>query len=289
MFKFLFKSGLIGMLGAGAVYASGGADEVMDWFKDQKQVVEHKISEMKGMPAELRRIERRVDDLDQEIRRLKEDQFSQEHAVKKTEQDLKDRGNTMKILKSNLEKAQNLLSNDAEYFRIGPATYSRQEVESDVAEKIRLFRVQEETLAHLRQTYVTHQNAIAMAAENVQRGETLRTELQSKVRLLHAKLEKYKARQIYAETIALDFDAQEFNTEIGETRKMFAEFEEKLAVKNRVLDERLKIEDNSSVLGINYDADTNKPFDVRNELTNLLNPGQTERAASPVLSLTENR
>lgn len=289
MLKFLFKTTALGALGAAAVYASGGTERIMDWVHDKKQIVEEKISEMQGMSAELSKIERKVSDLDREIQNLKQSKFQGEHEIQKLEEDIGDREETLRILKTNLEKAQGLLQGDAQFYKIGLATYARGEVETDVAEKIRLYKVQEETLANLRQTYVTHKNAYAMADENVRRGESLRTELQARVRLLRAKLEKYKAREIYAETVAMDFDAQEFNTAMGETRKLFAEFEEKLVVKNRMLDERLKIKDSTHALGINYDNPETRPYDVRLELGDLLGKTSSGASTSPVMALTERK
>ena len=54
-----------------------------------------------------------------------------------------------------------------------------------------------------------------------------------------AKLERYKARQYYAEAVAMDFDARDFNTEIGDARQSLAKFEQKLDIKNQLLDERV--------------------------------------------------
>jgi septal ring factor EnvC (AmiA/AmiB activator) len=285
MIKFLMRSVFLGALSAGALFAFGGTDQVMGWFQDSRQAVTEKINEFQGMSAELRKIESRVGRLDKEIQSLKENAIREDVEVRNLEQEVSDREEALERLRTNLEKANTLIETESDFFRIGGETYSRIEVERDVADKIRLYKVQEETMAHLRQTHMTHRNALALARENVNRGEAVRAELSSKVRLLKAKLERYKAREVYAEAVATDFDAQEFNTAMGETRSLFAKFETKLEVKNRMLDQRKKISNNSQVTGIDYEAPEKAPVDVRSELSRLLGNEVPAPAEGPVAAL----
>ena len=101
----------------------------------------------------------------------------------------------------------------------------------------------------------------------------VREDLVGKVALLQAKVEKYKARQVYAETVTLDFDARDFNTEIGEARQSLAKFEQKLEVKNRMLDEKLKVavSGKSVVSGIDYTKTAQQAeMDIQEQLSELL-------------------
>lgn len=290
MFRFLLKTSLLGVLATGALYATGTTDKVVHMFEHGKKKVAEKINELQGMSAQLNRIESKVSQLDTEILELKQAAVRDQIEVERLESDIDERQGGLDKLKGSLERAHSLLETEEEYFRIGSATYSRDEVERDVAEKIALYKVQDETLAHLRQTYVTHRNAKTIAQENVRRGQAVKIDLESKIRLLRAKLERYKAREIYAETVAVDFDAEDFNTGIGEARQLFARFDKDLEVKNRLLDERMRINATSgSVTGIDYDAEeAPSPTSVQEKLSLFL--GYQTAPTSPVTALaTDNQ
>ncbi len=281
MFRFIGKTVLFGALAAGALGWWCGKDQLVTWFRHGKAQVEQKLEEFQGMSAELRRIEDRVQSLEGEVRDLKEQSIRAEVEVNHLERETGDRKAALERLHKSLQKAQSLLASGAERFVIGGATYPRGEVERDVSDKIDLYNVQKETLAQLEQTLETHRSALALSRENVTRGEALRAELQGRVRLLSAKLEKHRAREVYAEAVATDFDAQEFNTEIGEVRSLFAKFEFKLEVKGRMLDERMKLAGGSRVGGIDYEApDRPKADDVTHKLSLLLE-GREEPAVEP--------
>lgn len=272
MLKFMIKTALVGALATGATVALVGPDKVEDWVFASKQAVEEKINELQGMTAELRRVEARVERLDREIAELKEHALREELEIETLEEEIDHRESAIDYLRDNLEKAHTLLGTDLDRFNIRGITYGRTEIEQDVEEKMRLFQVQEDTLAQLRMTHNTRKNALELARENVTRGQAVREELIGTVRLMQAKLEKFKARQVYAEAVTMDFDAQEFNTEIGEARKSLASFEKKLEVKNRLLEEQLKVaaSGNSVVSGIDYTKTAKADVGIQEQLSELL-------------------
>jgi len=251
---------------------------VIAWARQGKETIKNEISEIQGMSAELRSIEGRIGDLEGEVRRLKESAIREEVEVQHLDAETQQRQKQVEKLKANLEKAQSLLTSGGERFRIGNAEYTRSEVERDVADKIELYKVQQETLGQLHATLDTHRSALAIARENVSRGDALKGELASKVRLLQAKLEKHRAREVYADAVATDFDARDINTEIGEVRSLFAKFETKLEVKSRMLDERMKVSSNSRVSGIDYEA---KEGSVSKNVVDQLNELFAAKAPAP--------
>ena len=272
MFKFLMKSAALTTLVAGTTFAAFGSDTVMNWLRSSKEKVQEQISELQGMNAELNKVRDRVNELDQEVLELKESALKEQMEVENLEQQVHERQQTLDHLRRNLEKANTLLSQPGDHFSIQGITYTRREIEHDVAEKMRMFEVQQDTMAQLSQTMNTRKNALQLKQENVTRSKTLRHELMAQVQLLTAQVERYKARQVYAEAMTSEFDAQEFNTAIGETRQMLAAFEKKLAVKNRMLDDQIRIAvDGSHVAGIDYNAE-NKPQynNIQEELSALL-------------------
>jgi len=287
MFGFIGKTIVLGALGVGAIGCLYGKDQVVSWFKQGKQKIENQINELQGMSAELGKIQDRVGSLEDEVRRLKEQSIREEVEVEHLERETGDRKAGIERLHKNLEKAQSLLTSEGDRFAIGGVVYPRAEVERDVSDKIDLYKVQQETLAQLEQTLAMHRSALTLARENVARGESLRLELQGRVRLLQAKLEKHRAREVYAEAVACDFDAADFNTEIGSVRALFAKFETKLEVKGRMLDERMKLAGGSHLGGIDYEAqDRAAAGDVAGKLSQLLS---APPAPAPAIVIVRDR
>ncbi len=283
MFKFIGKSLILGGLGAGALGCLYGKDQLHAWFDQGKREITAKIDELQGMRGELSGIESRVQSLEGEIRELREHALGEEVEVQRLEREAGDRKQSLERLKKNLEKAQALLATEATRFIIGGIADGRSDVERDVAEKLDLYQVQSDTLVQLEQTLEVRRGALTMAKENVVRGEALRGELTGKIRLLQAKLEKHRAREIWAEAVAGDFDATEFQTAIGEVRQRCAKFESKLDVKGRLLDERMKVAVGGKAAGIDYDApDRPEGSGVTERLSKLLGAAQ-EPPASVVI------
>ncbi len=283
MFKLIGKTLVLGGLGAGALGCLYGKDQLHAWFDQGKREIATKIDELQGMKGELSSIESRVHSLEGEIRELREHALEEEVEVQRLDREAGDRKQALERLKKGLEKAQALLATNASQFVIGGIAYGRGDVERDVAEKLDLYQVQQDTLAQLGQTLDVRRSALAMAKENVTRGESLRGELTGKLHLLQAKLEKHRAREIYAEAVAGDFDATEFQTVIGEVRQRCAKFESKLEVKGRILDERMKLAVGTKAAGIDYEApDRPEGGGLEERLSKLLGPAQ-ELPASVVI------
>lgn len=290
MFKFIGKSIVLSALGIGALGLLYGKDQVMTWARQGKEKIKTEINEMQGMNSELRSIEARVGSLETEVRGLRENAIREEVEVQHLESETQERSKNLDHLKSNLEKAQTLLTSGAERFRIGRVDYSRADVERDVADKIELYKVQQETLDQLTATLETHKSAVALAHENVARGEALKVELAGKVRLLQAKLEKHRAREVYADAVACDFDANDFNSQIGEVRQLFAKFETKLEVKSRMLDERMKVAVGTHVNGIDYEAkESSVSKNVVDQLNELFAAKPAATATSPAVVVVTGR
>lgn len=282
MLKFLFKTALVAALVGGVAVAFVGPDRVEHWVHASKSAVEEKISEFQGMTSELRKIDARVDRLDSEIADLKENVLKEEFEIQNLDKEIQGREEGLQYLRNNLEKADELLLAEDAFFTIRGIHYTRNEIEQDVAEKMRLYQVQEDTLAQLRMTRQTRQAALDMAHENVARGQAVREDLIGKVRLMQAKLERYKARQFYAEAVASDFDAREFNTEIGEARQSLSRFEQKLEVKSRLLDEQMRVAANEDgvVSGIDYTKTAEVELSLHEQLSTLLSGSAQEQTGS---------
>lgn len=271
MIRFVLKTAVLTSLAAGVAAATFGPRTVADWARESTDAVTSHFQDIQGLQPELQRIESKVAALDDEIIELKEIAFREEVEIRQLQIDISDRQATVEHLRTNLERADSLLDTELSTFKIRGITYGRDEIEKDLEEKMRLYKVQRDTLSQLREILSTRENALTLAQENVQRGEVLREELTGRVRLLHAQLERYQAREVYAEAVANDFNAQEFNTGIGEARQLLAKFEHKLEVKNRMLDDRMRVAAGSeSAAGIDYLAASESAAALREELSLLL-------------------
>lgn len=288
MIRFAMRTALLGAMALGSAAAVFGPEQVRHWAENGKQTVEQKLKQCHTLENDLNQIRAKVASLDQEILELKEKTLSETVQIEGLQQEIQDRSAGVESLRENLERAEALLDGNLLQFRIRGLTYSREEIEADVQEKMHLYQVQRDTLRQLRETLEVRTGALALLQENTQRGESLREELQGKVRLLEAGLEKFRAREAYAEAVTTDFDAQEFSTEIGDARQALAHFEQKLEVKNRMLDERLKITaEHGSVAGIDYTAPAEKTASLKQDLRKVL--GGEEISTVKVAEVTSSR
>jgi hypothetical protein len=155
-------------------------------------------------------------------------------------------------LKDALDRAADLLADKNDYYLIGGHRYTYNEVARDAAEKMKLYKVQDETLTNLKRTLDTKQKTLCLAEENVTKSESIKGELRAKVKYMKAQLDRYTAKEVYAETVKVEDSHFEFKTLIGQTQKMLSDFEKQLEVKDRLLDERINL-GGGYVGGIDYE------------------------------------
>lgn len=233
---------------------------VLNWdsfkvFADTgKKMIEEKINEAQSMETKLSLLETRIAGLDREIYDLKTEVVRRKVDVEYMDKIVGEKQNALIDLKDALERASALLEQNREYYVIGGRKYSYNEVARDAAEKLKLYKVQEETLTNLDRTLDTKRKTLVLAEENVAKGQSIKTELNAKVKYLKAQVERYKAKEVYAETVKIDDTSAEFKTLIGKTQKMLAEFEKQLEVKDRVLDERIRL-GGEYIGGIDYNQE----------------------------------
>lgn len=261
--------GLIKWAVAGALVAGGalffvGADRLKMYAEHGKHVMQEKISEVTGLEGQLDAINSKIQNLDQEIVKLKEKMIEQRIDVSSLRESVDSRDAQLGKLKTNLEKASRLLSDPRDSFVIGRIAYTRHEVEADAEEKLHTYQLQADSLKNMRETLKMKENALTISQENVAQGESLKAELEAKVRLLAAKLERYRAKQVLAEATASTIPTDELKTELGSAHALLREFEKQLEVKDRVLDERMKLAPAKveHVSGIDYEATGEDTADV---------------------------
>lgn len=261
--------GLIKWAIAGAVVASGalflvGSDRLRLYAEHGKRVVQEKISEVTGLEGQLDAINGKIQNLDQEIVKLKEKMIEQRIDVSTLRETVDVKEAQLGKLKNNLEKASRLLSDPRDQFVIGRIAYTRHEVEVDAEEKLHSYQLQADSVKNMKETLKMKENALTISQENVAHGESLKAELEAKVRLLGAKLERYRAKQVLVEATATTIPTEELKTELGSAHAMLLEFEKQLEVKDRVLDERMKLapEKAEHVSGIDYDATAEDTADI---------------------------
>ncbi len=255
LFGSLFRLGLLTTLVGGSAVALFGTDRVKLYLENGKDKVLSAIDNAQGMESKLSLIRTEIAGLDRSVRDLREEAVSRKIECEELRHDVADREKSLARQMSVLDQASDLLSKSAQTYTIGRTVYTRQEVEKDAADKLQLYGVQQETLKSLKETLSTKEKALELADQNVGRAIALKAELQGKVGLLEAKLQKFRAREAFAATIDDGLSTENIDNELAKARDMILGFEKKLEVKDRMLDERMKGSSTPAKGGIDYAVD----------------------------------
>lgn len=254
MFGSLFRIGMLATLVGGSTFALVGPDRIKAYFHDGKEKLLSAIDEAQGMESKLGMIREQIKGLDDEARRLKKEAITRRVESERLREEVANREAALDQRARVLETVSNLLDRGQPSYAIGRVTFTRAEVEQDAAEKLSLYNVQQETLKSLRETLATKEKAQAIAEENVGRAEALRAELLSKVGLLEAQLQKYRAKETFAATVEEVIDTSDLDSDLARARELIQEFESDLEVRARMLDERLNGTSEQPRGGIDYEA-----------------------------------
>ena len=254
MFGSLFRLGMLATLVGGSTFALVGPDRIKQVFDDGKESVLEAIDGAQSMESKLKQIHKQISSLDQETRHLKEEAIRRRVESERLSLEVGERERSIEKRANVLERVSDLLAESRDQYVIGRTVYSREEVEKDAAEKLNLYNIQAETLKSLRETLATKQKAMAIARENVGRAAALRVELQGKVGLLEAQLQKYRAKETFAATVDEVLDTSDLDSDLARARELIDSFERDLEVKDRMLDERLNGSPDQPAGGINYEA-----------------------------------
>jgi len=251
--KTLFKFALFSVLTVTAAAAVLNWDDFKAVASTGRKMIERKIDEVQGMETKLSILREKVAGLGKEILELKTDLVRRQVDVEYMEKIVDEKRRALARLETALEQASRLLAEPRDTYLIGGRAYSREAVSRDAEEKMKLYKIRKETLANLEKTLETKRKTLEMARRNVERGESMKAELAAKVKFLEARVDRYKAKEVYADTVKVEDPSVEFKTLLGRTRKMLDEFERQLAVKDRLLDERIRL-GGDYTCGIDYAA-----------------------------------
>ena len=261
LFGSLFRLGLLTTLVGGSAVALFGTDRVKLYLEHGKETVLSAIDDAQGMEAKLSLIRTQIDGLDRSVRDLREEAVSRKVESEDLRREIAERERSLERQMSVLDRASDLLAKKSETYTIGRTVYTRQEVEKDAADKLQLYGVQQETLKSLKETLATKEKALELADQNVGRAIALKSELQGKIGLLEAKLQKFRAREAFAATVDDGVSTVALDSDLAKAREMIQGFEKKLEVKDRMLDERMKSSGTQPKGGIDYtvtsDGDAN--------------------------------
>ena len=235
----LLKYGFYASILAGAAYVFVGPDRLISYAEQGKEAIEDKLSESHSLEDELGSVKKRVDGLEKEIRRLKKEGIEKKVELDTLHDDVRKREDDLGHLRNSLEKAREYLAQNKERYNIGGITYTFHEIELDAEVKFREYQAKEEAYKALLQTYNIKKSAIAVSEESVAQAQTLKAELESKVRLMSAKLDELRAREIQAEALAYGVDTEDFKTELGRAQKSLNDLEKKLETERRILEEQI--------------------------------------------------
>jgi len=282
MFGSLFRLGMLATLIGGSAFALVGPERIKQVFSDGKESVLEAIDATQSMESKLKQIHKQIASLDKETRDLKEEAIRRRVEAERLAVEVDEREHTLAKRAAVLERVSDLLAEGRDQYVIGRTVYSRGEIERDATEKLSLYNVQSETLKSLKETLETKQKAMEIARDNVGRAAALRIELQSKVGLLEAQLQKYRAKENFAATVDEVLDLSELDSDLARARELIQAFEQDLEVKDRMLDERLNGSPEQPRSGIDYEV-----LDQQEE--NLVGKIQTALRGAETLSVKDSK
>jgi hypothetical protein len=248
----LLRWGVLGTLVGGSALAFVGSDKLKLYWENGKTSVLSAIDDMQGLESKLGLIRTQIAGLDDEVRGLKHDAVRTRVELERLNTEVGEREAALQKQALVLEKVSGLLDQGLDRYTIGRTVYTRDEVERDAAEKLSIYNVQAETLKSLKETLSTKEKALSIAQENVGRAEALRIELATKIGLLEAQLEKFRAREAFAATVEDVVCTDEIDSDLARAREMIRDFEQELEVKDRMLEEQLRAGPEQPASGIDY-------------------------------------
>lgn len=248
----ILKYGFYASVLAGAAYLFVGPDRLVSFAKRGEKVIKQKLDELHGFESRLDDVRSQLDEIDAEIRDHRKEVIERKVDVEQLTQTIMERENELQRLRRNLEKAQELLSQESTRYMIGGVSYTFAEVEQDADIKFNEYQTKERTLKNLRDTLRLKEESLAVSEANVTGAIARKGDLEGQIRLIAAELERFRARQIYVECVDQGILPEEINTELGKAEHRLGDLKKELAVKERMLDERVKAGP-GQVGGINYE------------------------------------
>ncbi|MFH0947158.1 MAG: hypothetical protein V2A76_18375 [Planctomycetota bacterium] len=287
MFGSLFRLGMLATLIGGSTFALVGPERIKAVFDEGKDSVLEAIDGAQSMESKLTQIRKQISSLDTETRDLKEQAIRRRVEAERLSVEVEERESALAKRAVVLEKVSDLLAEGRDQYVIGRTVYGRAEIEKDAAEKLGLYTVQAETLKSLKETLATKQKALAISQENVGRAAALRIELASKVGLLEAQLQKFRAKETFAATVEEVLDFSELDSDLARARELIQNFEQDLEVKDRMLDERMSGNSEQPAGGIDYETLQQSEEDLVGRIQHALGGGtRAAESGSPLVPLS---
>ena len=254
MFGSLFRLGMLATLVGGSTFALVGPERIKMYFDHGKDSVLDAIDSAQSMESKLDMIRSQIAGLDDESRRLKKEAIKRRVESDRLSLEVEERESALSKRAAVLERVKELLAQGKDSYVIGRTAYTRDEIQMDATEKLALYNVQAETLKSLKETLSTKAKAQEIAEQNVGRAQALRAELVSRVGLLEAQLQKFRAKETFAATVDEIVDTSELDSDLARARELISDFERDLEVQARMLDEQLNRGSAQPAGGIDYDA-----------------------------------
>lgn len=214
---------------------------------------------------ELQRARNLVEQLVPDIRRCMHVIAEQQVEVEHLQQQIARKEEELSKQRDALVSLRNDLGSGRSVFVYANRTYTPQEVKQDLAARFERFKAAEEILAADRKILAAREQNLAANQEKLQGMLQAKKELEVKLEQLQARLETVRA----AETVStLTFD----DSQLSQARKLIAELNKQLDIKQRMLDAEGKFTGLIPVENENVD----NPEDICQQIDAYLNPQPAE-------------
>jgi hypothetical protein len=216
-----------------------GGERVRLYGKTGERWIGEQVEKIEGVTMKLELLKTKVHDLDGEVSRLERGVVQRQVEVDTLASRLKDEEANVARRKKTLERAASMLEENKAFYEINGHAYTREDLEHDARGRLEQCRDAEKGLDEDRRVLTIREKTLEIARQHLERARTRRVDLSREVRSLEARIAQHKAKRALAEALESPDLSRELCTELGKVEKMTKELEDKLAVEERIVDERL--------------------------------------------------
>lgn len=226
MFKKMILGGLVMMAAGTFVFGRGAFSYVKTVGQEIRQTVKSQVP----LDFEVRRAQQVVEDLVPEIRKAMHVIAEQQVEVEALEQAVSRRDVGLKQQKEAILALRGNLAEGETQFVIAGKSYSQQQVEKDLENRFRRFRLAEETLAHEQQILTARKAALQSNEEQLATLISTKRELEAELAQLDARMRAVQAAEAVTKGTPLD------DRPLNRAKSLIAELNKQLDVKERLLE-----------------------------------------------------
>ncbi len=231
-----------------------GSDKMRTYHKTGERWVSEQVDKLEGLPMKLELLRTKVSDLGEEVRRLERGVIQKRLDVDALATRVKEDEQRVERHKRALERAAALLDEGQVRYEINGHTFTRDDIERDARAKLEACRDAERSIDEQKRVLVIRERTLELSRQHLEKARVRRVEIGRELKTIEARIAQHKAKRALAEALETPDVSQEVQTELGRVEKMTKELRDKLAVEEKLIDERLAKTEAGTPGSIDYEA-----------------------------------